>query len=142
MKSFFVIAVFVGLIFTISGCAKVGVKFNESELINNSPQSAIVYFYRPYAFIGRMYSWPIIANGVEIASIDNDAYVKKNLKPDTYKLHSKSSAIDRISTFDFEAGKTYFVKCLLDEGVWVNSIRFVSLDKNDALLEIEKTSLQ
>ncbi|KAF3984376.1 MAG: DUF2846 domain-containing protein [Methylococcales symbiont of Hymedesmia sp. n. MRB-2018] len=124
------------------GCANVGAKFNVAEIEIAGATNAIVYFYRPSRFQGSAITMPVIANKIEIGTLDNGAYFKKIISPGVYKIHSGTSAIDRISTFSFEAGKTYFVRCFLDMGMWVSSVRFVQVHKDEAIQEIKKTALQ
>jgi len=139
--------------FTLSGCSNVGTKFNVSELRLSSNTNAIVFFYRPSRFLGSAVPFPIIANNIEagksdnyaykkIGSLENGAFFKIIMIPGTYKLHSDTLAIDKISTTTFEAGKIYFVRCFMDAGLGDTSINFIVVDNNEALLEIKNTALQ
>lgn len=85
---------------------------------------------------------PVIANKIEIGTLDNGAYFKQIISLGTYKIHSRTGAIDRISTFSLGAGKTYFIRCFLDMGMWVSSVRFVQVHEDEAIQEIKKTALQ
>mgnify|MGYP000090626027 CR=1 FL=1 len=129
-------------ILILSGCANTGARFNSSTLESAPDDKALVYFYRPSAFQGSAINFNIIANGVKIGELDNGAYTKRTLKPNTYKIHSKTMAIDRISTFVFEAGKTYFIRSFIEMGIWVSSIRFSLMHKDDALQEMRKSRIQ
>jgi len=129
-------------ILILSGCANTGARFNSSTLESAPDDKALVYFYRPSAFQGSAISFNIVANGIKIGELDNGAYTKITLTPDTYKVHSQTMAIDRISTFVFEAGKTYFIRSFIEMGMWVSSIRFSLTHKDDALYEMRKSRVQ
>ena len=134
--------IFLLAVFILSGCANRGARFNPTNIEGAPKDMALVYFYRPSAFQGSAVSFDIIANSKKIGELDNGAYLKRLMKPDTYKIHSDSMAIDRISTFEFEAGKTYFVRSFIEMGMWVSSIRFSLLHKDDAILEMAKSRIQ
>jgi len=132
----------------VLGCVSHGAKFNADEIEKATSTTAVVYFYRPFYFYapsrlqGKVSDMPVIANGVRIGVLDNGAYFKVVMRPASYEVHSVTGAIDRTSTFSFEAGKVYFVKAFIDVGMWVSSVRFSMVDKKDALPEIIKTSEQ
>ena len=139
VKKIIIIIAIIGLV----GCTR-GHEFNVDEMVA-APDAAIVYFYRLSAYKGMFQSFSVIVDGNEIGTLDNGAYFKHIISPGDYKIHSDTSAlvaIDRISTFTFEAGKTYFLRCFIDLGMWVSSIRFVIVHEEEALPEIQKTSLQ
>ncbi|MGZ8957951.1 MAG: DUF2846 domain-containing protein [Methylosarcina sp.] len=136
-KLFFLIA-----ITFLSGCANTGAKFNPDNIEKAPTDKTLVYFYRPSALQANMVSFEIIANKINIGKLDNGAYLKRILLPNRYKIHSDTMAIDRISTFDFEAGKTYFVKTYFEMGTWVNSVRFSLMHKDDAILEMHNSRVQ
>lgn len=129
-------------ILILSGCSNTGAKFNSSSLETAPDDKALVYFYRPSGFYGRAIGFPIIANNMEIGSLDNSAYFKRLMTPATYKIHSDTGAIDRISDFTFAAGESYFVKAYVDVGMWISSIRFKEVHKGKALLEMSDTGIQ
>jgi len=129
-------------ILILSGCSNTGAKFNSSSLETAPDDKALVYFYRPSGFYGRAIGFPIIANNMEIGSLDNSAYFKRLMAPATYKIHSDTGAIDRISDFTFAAGESYFVKAYVDMGMWISSIRFKEVHKGKALLEMSDTGIQ
>jgi len=126
----------------LSGCSNTGARFDLSSLENAPEDKALVYFYRPSGFYGGAIDFPIIVNNMDIGSLDNAAYFKRIMTPDTYKIHSDTGAIDRIASFVFQAGKTYFVKAYVDIGLWVSSIRFKEVHKGKALLEMGDTGIQ
>lgn len=125
-----------------SGCANTGARFDPANLEIAPNDKALVYFFRPSAFQGGGTSFDIIANGVRIGSLDNGAYLKRVLPPDTYKIHSDTLAIDRISTFVFEPGKIYFIRSFIEMGLWVSSVRFSNMHQEDALYEMRKSRIQ
>jgi hypothetical protein len=142
MRKIILTSVVVLAIMGLVGCANVGAKFNASEIKTAPDNAALVYFYRVYWLPGSNLTRPVIANDVEIGTLDSGAYFKQFMPPGVYKIHSDTGAIDRIATIAFEAGKTYFVRCFLDRGFWVNSIRFVVVHEDEALPEIKETALQ
>lgn len=131
------------LIFLLSmmGCANTGPKFNES-IESTSSDKATVFFYRPSRFVGGGLSVPVLANKKEIGKLDNNSYFKIILVPDKYQIHSQTQLIDRISTMVFLPGEVYFVRAFVDQGMWVSSMRFEQVHKDDAYPEIKKTGIQ
>lgn len=138
MKKFILLAT----ITLLYGCANVGANFNADDIKEAPYDAATVYFYRPSKLAGSALTWPIVANGVEIGTLDYGAYFMRTLSPGAYQIHSDSAMIDRVETINFEAGRTYFVKCYLDMGLWVNSIRLVLVHPDQAIPEIQMTSVQ
>lgn len=126
----------------LAGCANTGAKFNSANLERSHTNQALVYFYRPSGFIGGGGSFPIVANDTDMGSLDNGAYFKRTISPGAYKIHSDTGLIDRISDFNFEGGKTYFIKAYVDAGVWISSIRFISVYQEKALREMSETGIQ
>jgi len=88
-------------ILILSGCANTGASFNPSNLENAPEDKALVYFYRPSGFHSGGIDFPVIANNMDIGSLDNAAYFKRIMTPNTYKIHSDTGAIDRIASFVF-----------------------------------------
>lgn len=129
-------------IIILSSCANIGAKFTTIMLESPTDNNALIYFYRPSGYVAGGASFPIIANNMEIGSLDNGAYFKRLIEPGLYKIHSDTGLIDRITNFSFESGKTYFVKTYVDVGVWVSSIRFVSVPKEKAIEEMSQTGIQ
>jgi len=135
-----VILVLISLL--LVGCANTGARFNSDEIIESPKTLSTVYFYRPSAFQGSAISFPIIANDIRLGELDNGGYTKIIISPGIYKFHSDTLLIDRISTFKFKAGNTYFIRVFIEMGIWVSSIRFTETYKDDALLDMRKSRLQ
>jgi len=130
------------ILLLLTGCANTGARFDSTHIEAAPDDKALVYFYRPSAFQGSAMGFHVVANGAKIGILDNGAYFKTVLRPNTYKIHSRSMAIDRISTFVFEAGKTYYVRSFIEMGLWVSSFRFSLIHKDDAMLDMRKLRIQ
>lgn len=142
MKRLTVSLLAVVIFIVLSGCTNTGKKFNTADIVYVPEDKALVYFYRPFQFGGGGMGCKVIINNMEIGTIYNNTYFKKMLPSGTYKIHSRTiNVIDRISTFAFSPGKTYFVKTFFDMGMWISSIRFTLVPKTIALTEISKTRI-
>ena len=130
------------LLITLSGCANTGERFNIANLSKAPEDQALVYFYRTFHFCGGGMSFRVIANDMEIGRIHSSTYFKRTLPPGNYKIHSRcTNVIDRISRVVFNSGEVYFIRCFIDQGMWVSSTRFSLVHKNVALREMKKTKV-
>ena len=121
------------ILFVLTGCDR-AVKFNP-DLGHLPANQATVLFYLEHGkgLFEPSVSIPVIANDVEIGQLDNGMFIKHYFKPGSYKLHSRTVAIDRISNFIFEKDKIYFIKVWADIGVWASSIRFTQTSRPDKI---------
>lgn len=129
---------------TLAGCAAHGgAKFNASELEGISDKYATVFFYRKVDLFNiRGRPVPVVANKVEIGRLLLGEYMKVLMVPGDYKIHSvtRGDTIDNVSDFNFEAGKSYFVRYRYVTAHIVQFTRFVPVPKEEALPEIMKTA--
>lgn len=127
------VIVILGCILVLLGCDRT-VKFNPS--LNSLPEykaSVVFYLESGKGLLNPSVAIPIIANDVEIGTLDTGEWLTKSLEPGTYKLHSQTAAIDRVSNFTFEKGKVYFVKVWVDIGMWASSVRFTQTKKPEKI---------
>lgn len=58
--------------------------------------------------------------------------LKFSITPGTHSIHASGySAIDRITQLNFEAGKIYYMRIWIDQGMWVSSIRVTQTASTD-----------
>jgi len=119
--------------FSLTACDRT-VKFDpDMSYLPDEQATVIFYLEHGKGLFEPSVSIPVIANDVEIGQLDNGMFITHYFKPGSYKLHSHTAAIDRISNFVFEKGEVYFIKVWADIGVWVSSIRFTQTSKPDKI---------
>lgn len=126
------ILIFVWLI-VLLGCDHT-VKFNPNLGYSPDDKATVVFYLENgKGLFNPSVSFPIIANDVEIASLDSGQSVTKYLQPGSYKLHSQTSSVDRISDLTFEKGNIYYVKVWVELGMWAHSVRFTLTDRPEKI---------
>ncbi len=104
-------------ILSMSGCSATGMKFQEIKHPNKN--DALVYFYRPDAFVGGGMSFNVMhidtnstATGldsvIEYWKLRNNSYTEVYLKPGKYAL--STNWMYEAEEFSFNANKVYCIK--------------------------------
>ncbi len=107
--------VLVTFTFILQGCMPVTKPFTPVKV---EADKALVYIYRPEAFIARGVIWVVDINGMTYSDyFVNNGYIPMKLDPGTANIELKEYSISR-GTYDsltlnnIEAGKTYYVKAI------------------------------
>jgi len=127
-----IIALLITLL-TLAGCSW-SAKYNPDFSDKPTDKATVVFYFKPHrSLFPPSGSIPIVANDIELGELSGGEVLTTYLKPATYKIHTASFAIDRISTFSFEADKVYFIKIWVDHGMWVGSIRLTQTSKPEEI---------
>ncbi|WNO09750.1 DUF2846 domain-containing protein [Teredinibacter sp. KSP-S5-2] len=119
----------------LSGCAATGVKFSGVE---SAPlDKGVVYFYRPKMFAGSAVALALVDNGKQFAKIQNGQYLRYVVEPGLHKFHTDTAAIDKEVEFDVEAGKVYYVRTGMRQGMWVGTWYLSRVFEEEALAELQ-----
>jgi len=121
------------LLLCLSACGSIWVKPYEENLGVLPKDKATVIVYpdavRSVSDPTGVNLFPVWANGIEVCRLVFGQSSRITLDPGEYKMHTKSPAIDRVSSFTFEAGKVYYVIVYEEKGMWVGSLRLRLTEK-------------
>jgi len=131
------------LILLSAGCVSFGTKFQPVELTDQS--KAQVIFYRPADFCNLTDPLYFLANGEDVVVLGNGAYSSVLAEPGLYIIEVKNM-LTRYTQFDqgrevfeFEAGKTYYIKYHRICKLFSPAINFVdAVEKDMAHAELSK----
>jgi hypothetical protein len=105
-----------GLVALMSGCASVS-KQATNVFPEPKPDQGLVYFYREKKFVGGMISYNVKENGQVIGAIANGTYFFVFADPGSHS-YTASTESDSTRTLEVEAGKTHYVECGVEMGVF------------------------
>ncbi len=129
-----------GLIVTILACILSGCSAGGSPFLmpdKATQGKALVYFFRPSAFVGNMASPTLVDNGKEIGDIENGQFVKYEALPGKHKFHTDTMIIDKETEFDLVAGETYYIRAALQQGFWTSTWQLTRIFPEEALQEMK-----
>ena len=132
IKYFLILATFVGF---LSGCAATGSSFVAVE--PGPDDMGVVYFYRPKAFVGGGNSLMLVDNGKQISRIKNGHFIRYLATPGQHKFHTNTIAIDKAVAFNVEAGKNYYIRTGLRQGMWVGTWYLSRVFEDEAIEELK-----
>ncbi len=129
--SIFVTSAFVVL---LNGCSATGASFMAA---GSAPtDKGAIYFYRPKAFTGGAVSINLVDNGIKFSTIQNGQYIRYLASPGAHKFHTSTSAIDKEINLNIEAGKTYYVRTGIRQGMWIGTWFLTRVFPEEALAEL------
>lgn len=122
------------------GCAAKGQHFSE---ISTVPEGqAMLYIYRPWAFTGGGVSFPIVINDKRISpELSNQSYLMHSTQPGIKRIHTDTTAIDRVLEFTAEPNQTYFIGLSVKNYFMVFAQVPYLVDEKLALKEMKKCQL-
>lgn len=134
MKKYFLLC-----ILALCSCANLGEKFSPQQ--PNSDE-AIVYFYRPWKYVGGATSPDIQENGSKIITMYNGGYYPHHTTTGSHTYTVESLENTDSVTLDIHSGKEYYVSSGVNWGMISGryNIKFVT-DRNRALSEIQECKL-
>jgi hypothetical protein len=122
-------------LFVLSGCAASGSLFSVADPA--PADKGVVYFYRPAALTGGGLNIMMMDNGVQISRIQNGQFIKYYAAPGKHTFRSDTIAIDKAVEFNVEAGKSYFVRTDLRQGMWAGTWHLSRVSPDEALRELK-----
>ena len=111
----------------ITGCASLGKSFEVVEAV--PPDKALIYFYRPGAFVGGGAYYDIIVNDKLVCTMYNGGYYPYFVDPGKINI-TASTEVTRELTFVAKTNQIYYVKGGITMGILVGrpSLEMVSSD--------------
>jgi hypothetical protein len=131
MRTFVVLA----LLGVLAGCSARGAAFSATESV--PADKVLIVFYRPGGFVGGGVSPMLVDNGAQVQRIQNGQFINYMTTPGAHKLHTDTMAIDKVLEFNAEAGQTYYVKLILQQGAWTSSWSLGRAFPEEALAELK-----
>ena len=123
-----------GLVAFMSGCASVS-RQATNIYPEAKPDKGLVYFFRERKFVGGAISYNVKENGNIIGAIGNGTYFFMFADPGSHS-YSASTEATSSRTLDIEAGKTYYIECSVEMGVFAGrpSLKITSEAEGKAVL--------
>lgn len=134
-NQFSVVGILMILLLT-TGCASLGPAFEQVASMPNG--KALIYVYRPSAFVGGGVSYDININKKVIAPLRNGGYFPYFADPGKTEVWAKTE-VRRSVVFVAEAGDTYYVKGGIMMGILVGRPHLEIVDATIAKTEIAGT---
>lgn len=112
----------------LSACAATGTQFDSFK--QPSEGQAMLYVYRPKAFVGGGTHFKVAANDTVIGRLRNGGYVEKELPPGEYDVWAQTEA-KRSTLVELKPNETRCVRASIDMGVWVGRPHFETVSLNE-----------
>ncbi len=125
----------------LSGCASFnGPKFSKYEEVPKG--KAIVYFYRPSAFMGKGVSYDVWVDGINkpFTRIYNGGYFPYITSPGKVLFKAKTEAEKEVAV-DAKAGESYYVWCSIGVGLFVGRPHLEQVTKEVADPDLKECKL-
>ncbi len=134
MKKYLILCVF-----ALCSCASLGEQFSPQQ---PNSEEAIVYFYRPWKYVGGGMSPDVQENGNTIITMYNGGYYPHHTSAGKHTYTVESIENTESITVDAQAGKEYYVSSGVNWGAISGryNIKLVS-DQSRALSEIKECKL-
>jgi hypothetical protein len=84
---------------------------------DNKGTRSVIYFYRLPNFVGSAIQMKILINEAPVVKLRNGSMYKFELTPGEYYVSCKMADMARIKLIA-EPGKTYYIKCYINNGFW------------------------
>ncbi len=103
-------------------------------------EKALVTVYRKKRIVGMALHTSVYVDGVEVAELENGAYVRLALAPGPHALYAdeKKNTIK----VDLEAGKVYFFRMELVPGMWKGNGELKAVDEKMGSAEFKEWNLK
>lgn len=122
--------------FLIGGCAATGNSFVSAKPAPN--EKSVIIFYRPKMHMGSALDLTIVDNGKQIMDIQNGQFIRYVADPGNHRFHTDTMAIDKPLTVNLEAGKTYYVRTGLRQGMWTGTWYLSRVYEEEAIQELRE----
>lgn len=127
---------FVFLVMLISGCAAGGSAFTGVQKASN-PGVGVVYFYRPKVYTGSAIKVQLADNGKDIDRLQNGQFIRYEATPGKHEFRTDTMAIDKPVEIDIEAGKNYFIRAGVRQGLWTGTWFLTRVFDSEAISELQ-----
>ena len=126
-------------VFIVTGCAPTLLQvYQRIETI--PPNKAIVYIYRPSAFIGGGVYYDVKANSKVVTTLWNGGYYPYIADPGEIEFSAKTESTDSV-TLDVKTGQAYYVKGTVGVGFLLGRPHLTVVSANIAEAEITECKL-
>ncbi len=119
----------------LTGCSAGGPQF--SGVKSTPSNKGAIYFYRPKAFTGGGVSVMVNDNKKPLFRLKNGQFRRHLVNPGKHHLNTDTMVIDKGIELDIEAGKTYYLKLGIRQGMWTSTWSLSRVFPKEALGEMK-----
>lgn len=125
-----VTAILFGIVALLSGCVSATI---QPDQVFPEPESGkgLVYFYRERKFVGGAVGYNVKEGEQVIGAIKNGCYFFVQATPGSH-TYTASTEASSSRTIEVEAGKTYYIECSVEMGVFAGHPSLKIVDEAEA----------